>query len=55
MERAEEEEEDLDLEGLDFFDFLLFDFLALRLEDEPWGFPKSGTDPKVPPSPNEEA
>ena len=34
MERTEEEEEDLDLVGLDFFDFLLFVFLALCLEDE---------------------
>jgi len=35
VETSKEEDDDLDLEGLDFFDFLLFDFLALRLEDEP--------------------
>jgi hypothetical protein len=34
MERTEEEDEDLDLVGLDFLDFLLFDFLALRLDEE---------------------
>ena len=45
MERTEEEDEDLDLVGLDFLDFLLFDFFALRLDEELWGLPISGTDP----------